>query len=57
MQFFTSGEPKAFAIMLQRLLGVAGNVAGLRWLSDHEVVEVTGSLMASGTKDRPASGR
>jgi glutamate racemase len=57
MQFFTSGDPKAFAIMLQKLLGFPGDVAGLRWLSDHEVVEGTGSLTASGTKVRPASGR
>lgn len=57
MRFFTSGEPKAFEAMLQRLLGFTGDVAGLRWLSENEVVEGPRRMTAAGTKAPPASQR
>ena len=57
MRFFTSGEPKAFEAMLQRLLGFTGDVAGLRWLSENEVVEGPRRMTSGGTKAPPASQR
>lgn len=57
MHFFTSGEPKAFDAMLQRLLGFTGDVAGLRWLSENEVVEGPRRMTSAGTKAPPASQR